>query len=156
MTGPPTRRLGGLTVHLCPPHIASAAGAAPFLTAAALQPVPILATPTQGHVHPSVCQTADGTLVVVYGDDIDPDTDGKDVLMCCTSKEAGDSGQGPQYFSLSLRALRAAPTCIYVGGCVCCGGVRGWGADHQKSIYSLTAPTLGRRGQLVSANAGAG
>ena len=45
------------------------------------KPVPILASPISGHIHPSIGRTQDGTLVVVY--------QGKHVLMCTRSTDNG-------------------------------------------------------------------
>ena len=41
-----------------------------------------------GHVHPSICKTADGTLIIVYAANED-DSPGKDVLMCTRSTDSG-------------------------------------------------------------------
>ena len=50
---------------------------------AADKPVSILAAPLSGHIHPSICRTQNGTLVVVY--------QGQDVLMCTRSTDRGNS-----------------------------------------------------------------
>ena len=47
------------------------------------QPVSILAARIGGHIHPSICRTQDGTLVVVYK--------GANVLMCSRSTDAGQT-----------------------------------------------------------------
>jgi len=47
------------------------------------QPVSIFAARIGGHIHPSICRTQDGTLVVVYK--------GANVLMCSRSTDAGQT-----------------------------------------------------------------
>ena len=47
---------------------------APTPAAAAGGPVSILSAEIGGHVHPSICRTADGTLVVVYVSTTTPHT----------------------------------------------------------------------------------
>ena len=47
------------------------------------RPVAIRSASVSGHIHPSICRTADGTLVVVY--------QGKNVLMCARSTDNGRS-----------------------------------------------------------------
>ncbi len=53
------------------------------LDAGELQPVSILPQRVSGHVHPSICRTKDGTLVVVY--------QGKNVLMRSRSTDGGEN-----------------------------------------------------------------
>lgn len=62
-----------------------------------LEPVAVVAHadhPDQGvdtgHVHPSICKTADGTLIIVYAAN-ENDSPGKDVLMCTRSTNGGES-----------------------------------------------------------------
>jgi hypothetical protein len=50
-------------------------------------PVTILAARISGHVHPSICRTSNGTLVVVYK--------GANVLMCARSTDDGNSWSQP-------------------------------------------------------------
>ena len=52
------------------------------------KPVSILSARISGHVHPSICQTKNGTLVVVY--------QGKNVLMCTRSTDNGTTWSKPQ------------------------------------------------------------
>lgn len=52
------------------------------------QPVSILAARIGGHIHPSICQAADGTLIVVFK--------GANVLMVSRSTDQGDSWSPPQ------------------------------------------------------------
>lgn len=52
------------------------------------KPVSILAARISGHVHPSLCRTDKGTLVVVY--------QGKDVLMCSRSVDKGTTWSEPR------------------------------------------------------------
>ena len=65
-----------------------------FLPAACLRlhaeekPVSILAARIGGHVHPSICQADNGTLVVVY--------QGKNVLMCSRSTDGGTTWSEPR------------------------------------------------------------
>ncbi len=56
-------------------------------------PVSILAARIGGHVHPSICQTKDGTLVVVYK--------GANVLMCARSTDGGESWSRPEPIATS-------------------------------------------------------
>ena len=51
-------------------------------------PVSILAARIGGHIHPSLCRTGSGTLVVVY--------QGKNVLMCSRSRDNGKNWSEPQ------------------------------------------------------------
>ncbi len=60
------------------------------------KPVSILAARIGGHVHPSICRTTDGTLVVVYK--------GANVLMCARSTDAGRTWSKPE--EISTTALR--------------------------------------------------
>jgi hypothetical protein len=48
---------------------------------AEMKPVSIVAARISGHIHPSICQTKDGTLIVVYK--------GANVLMCALSTDKG-------------------------------------------------------------------
>ena len=52
------------------------------------KPISILSARISGHVHPSICQTKNGTLVVVY--------QGKNVLMCTRSTDNGTTWSKPQ------------------------------------------------------------
>lgn len=59
------------------------------------RPVSILAARTGGHVHPSLCRTNDGTLVVVYK--------GANVLMCARSTDGGDTWSKPEPIATSAK-----------------------------------------------------
>ena len=52
------------------------------------KPVSILAARIGGHIHPSICRTNNGTLVVVY--------QGKNVLMCSRSTDGGTTWSEPR------------------------------------------------------------
>lgn len=56
-------------------------------------PVSILAEKIGGHIHPSICRTKDGTLVVVYR--------GTNVLMCSRSTDQGATWSAPEPISTS-------------------------------------------------------
>jgi len=56
-------------------------------------PVSILAARISGHIHPSICRTDDGTLVVVYK--------GENVLMCSRSTDDGGSWSAPEAIATS-------------------------------------------------------
>ena len=56
-------------------------------SSAAEEPVAILAARISGHIHPSICRTRNGTLVVVYK--------GTDVLMCARSSDDGATWSRP-------------------------------------------------------------
>ena len=60
---------------------------------AAMKPVSIVAARVSGHVHPSICQTKNGTLVVVYK--------GANVLMCARSTDSGETWEKPQPIATS-------------------------------------------------------
>ena len=51
------------------------------------QPVSILDARISGHIHPSICQTEKGTLVVVFK--------GANVLMCARSTDGGETWEKP-------------------------------------------------------------
>ena len=59
------------------------------------KPVSILAARIGGHIHPSICQAHDGTLVVVY--------QGKNVLMCSRSTDDGTTWSEPQSIATTAR-----------------------------------------------------
>jgi hypothetical protein len=63
------------------------------------QPVSILAAQIGGHVHPSICRTSDGTLVVVYK--------GANVLMCSRSTDSGETWSSPARIETSARRPEA-------------------------------------------------
>ena len=63
--------------------------------AAEEMPVPILDAKIGGHIHPSICQTKDGTLVVVYK--------GANVLMCSRSGDLGASWSKPEPIATSAK-----------------------------------------------------
>ena len=69
----------------------SARALAVVLTCAPLtfadQPVAVLDAAISGHVHPSICQTPNGVLVVVYR--------GNEVLMCASSTDGGQTWTTP-------------------------------------------------------------
>ena len=66
------RCLRQLSHHLRPAPTLAPPAAQP--AAAAGGPVSILSAEIGGHVHPSICRTADGTLVVVYVSTTTPHT----------------------------------------------------------------------------------
>jgi hypothetical protein len=80
-----TGRLRTLFGHLSPAATADSA---------ALAPVALELGDLSGHVHPSICLSADGTLVVVYATDLD-DSHGKDALCCVRSHDLGTSWSQP-------------------------------------------------------------
>lgn len=59
------------------------------------QPVSILAARIGGHIHPSICRTKNGTLVVVYK--------GDNVLMCARSSDDGESWSKPEPIATSSK-----------------------------------------------------
>ena len=59
------------------------------------QPVSILAARIGGHIHPSICRTKDGTLVVVYK--------GANVLMRSRSTDGGQTWETPEAIATSAR-----------------------------------------------------
>jgi hypothetical protein len=59
------------------------------------KPVSILAARIGGHIHPSICQTENGTLVVVYK--------GANVLMCSRSTDDGATWSKPEPIATSAR-----------------------------------------------------
>jgi len=58
-------------------------------------PVRIVPNPGSGHVHPSICRTPDGTLVVVYK--------GKNVLMATRSHDGGGTWDTPAVIPASTK-----------------------------------------------------
>lgn len=56
-------------------------------------PVSITGTPVSGHIHPSICRTKDGTLVVVYK--------GRNVLMRSRSTDGGQTWEKPEPIATS-------------------------------------------------------
>ena len=72
--------------------------------AAEAKPVSILAAKIGGHIHPSICRTHDGTLVVVYK--------GKNVLMASRSTDHGATWEQPTPIATTARrpdVIREAP-----------------------------------------------
>lgn len=67
----------------------------PFLSPAEDQPVQIVPNPGSGHVHPSICRTPDGSLVVVYK--------GANVLMATRSHDNGLSWDEPSLIPASAK-----------------------------------------------------
>lgn len=63
--------------------------------AAQEKPVSILAARIGGHIHPSICQTENGTLVVIYK--------GANVLMCSRSTDDGETWTKPEPIATSAR-----------------------------------------------------
>jgi len=63
------------------------------------QPVSILAARIGGHIHPSICRTQNGTLVVVYK--------GENVLMCARSSDDGASWSNPEPIATSAKRPEA-------------------------------------------------
>src|SRR2546423_811403 len=59
------------------------------------QPVAIVAARISGHVHPSICRTKDGTLVVVYK--------GANILMRARSMDSGQTWEQPEPIATSAR-----------------------------------------------------
>ena len=59
------------------------------------KPVSILAAKIGGHIHPSICRTHDGTLIVVYK--------GKDVLMVSRSADGGATWEQPTPIATTAR-----------------------------------------------------
>jgi hypothetical protein len=59
------------------------------------KPVSILAARIGGHVHPSICRTKNGTLVVVYK--------GANVLMCARSVDSGETWSQPEPIATSAK-----------------------------------------------------
>lgn len=59
------------------------------------QPVSILSARIGGHIHPSICRTKNGTLVVVYK--------GENVLMCARSSDDGESWSTPELIVTSAK-----------------------------------------------------
>jgi hypothetical protein len=59
------------------------------------RPVSILAARIGGHIHPSVCRTKDGTLVVVYK--------GSNVLMRSRSTDGGNTWEQPEPIATSAK-----------------------------------------------------
>ena len=59
------------------------------------KPVSILAARIGGHIHPSICRTKDGTLVVVYK--------GANVLMCARSTNDGMTWMEPEPIGTSAK-----------------------------------------------------
>ena len=59
------------------------------------KPVSIIAARISGHIHPSICQTKQGTLVVVYK--------GANVLMCSRSTDEGETWSKPQPIATSAK-----------------------------------------------------
>jgi len=71
------------------------AGLYPCSLSAEEKPVAILAARIGGHIHPSICRTKNGTLVVVYK--------GTDVLMCARSSDDGGTWSRPQPVATSAQ-----------------------------------------------------
>ncbi len=63
------------------------------------QPVSILAARIGGHIHPSICRTKDGTLVVVYK--------GGEGLMCARSTTGGETWETPTLIPTSAKRPEA-------------------------------------------------
>jgi hypothetical protein len=59
------------------------------------RPVAIVAARISGHIHPSICRTNDGTLVVVYK--------GANVLMCARSTDDGATWEQPVAIATSAK-----------------------------------------------------
>jgi len=59
------------------------------------QPVSVLAAKIGGHIHPSICRTKDGTLIVVYK--------GANVLMCSRSTDGGATWSSPEPIATSAK-----------------------------------------------------
>ena len=59
------------------------------------RPVAVVDGGVSGHVHPSICQAKDGTLIVVYR--------GKDVLMCARSTDGGGTWARPLAIAASAK-----------------------------------------------------
>ena len=107
-----SRRLTRLTSHLATPSAEQSQAGAPACTAAHTASssgpaVPIAVPHSGGHVHPSVCVTANGTLVIVYATDLD-DSRGKDALLSVTSADGGVSWSAPAV----IEATRQRPSTV--------------------------------------------
>ncbi|QDT26157.1 BNR/Asp-box repeat protein [Gimesia panareensis] len=59
------------------------------------QPVSILAQRIKGHIHPSICQASDGTLIVVFK--------GDNVLLCSRSTDDGATWSKPEPIPASAK-----------------------------------------------------
>ncbi len=59
------------------------------------QPVSILAQRISGHIHPSICQAEDGTLIVVFK--------GENVLLCSRSTDEGATWSKPEPIPASAK-----------------------------------------------------
>jgi len=59
------------------------------------EPVSILSAKIGGHIHPSICQTKNGTLLVVYK--------GANVLMCSRSTDQGSTWSKPEAITTSAK-----------------------------------------------------
>jgi hypothetical protein len=70
------------------------------------QPVAVLDAVISGHIHPSICQTPNGVLVVVY--------QGKEVLMCARSTDGGQTWTTP--VAIATTAKRQVPRLVIGGG----------------------------------------
>jgi len=66
------------------------------IAVAADQPVAIVDHPVSGHIHPSICRTPEGVLIVVYK--------GANVLMCARSLDQGATWEKP--FPIATSAKR--------------------------------------------------
>ncbi|MBM79616.1 MAG: hypothetical protein CMJ78_03355 [Planctomycetaceae bacterium] len=67
-------------------------------------PIQIVPGPIGGHIHPSICQVGDNTLVVVY--------QGKNVLMCSRSTDVGKTWSKPVAIETTAKrpdSIRKAP-----------------------------------------------
>jgi Neuraminidase (sialidase) len=62
---------------------------------AEMKPISIVAARVSGHVHPSICHTKDGTLIVVYK--------GANVLMCSRSTDSGTTWEKPRPIATSAK-----------------------------------------------------
>lgn len=89
----PSRRLRQLAANL---------DTADEAAASTLAPVPIAVPHSGGHVHPSICVTPRGTLVIVYATDIN-DSQGKDALVSVISDDGGTSWSLPAVIEASTQ-----------------------------------------------------
>lgn len=93
------RRGQGSAGHDSKRVVAALCSLAGFLSTAGLQadekPVSILAAKVGGHIHPSICRTSEGTLIVIYK--------GANVLMCARSTDGGETWAKPEPIATSAK-----------------------------------------------------
>lgn len=79
------------------------------------QPVTVAASPKSGgHIHPSICRTKDGTLIVVYK--------GANVLMRARSTDGGKTWEQPEAITTTAKrpdVIREVKKFEIAGCCPC-------------------------------------